>query len=94
MRASQGGNLSALRAVNPDRSPGTWLIEQGRVKACAQVSPLDVEDGLERNLQERGNLVRVLFAMQEVENTSAGLRSGSRRPAFDDGCQRTKFGCA
>jgi len=80
-----------LHTVNPDGSPGTWLVEQGGVKACAQVTPLDVEDGLERDLQEQGNLVWVLSAMQEVENTSAGLHSGSRRPATDDGCQRAKF---
>ncbi len=88
---SERGNLSALCAVNPDGSPGTWLVEQGHVKACAQVTPLDVEDGLERNLQQGGNLVRVLAAMQEVKSASAGLRSGSRCPATDDGCQRAKF---
>jgi len=80
-----------LHTVNPDGSPGTWLVEQGGVKACAQVTPLDVEDGLERNLQRGGNGCRVLTAMQEVENTSAGLRSGPRRPATDDGCQRAKL---
>jgi hypothetical protein len=52
---------------------------------------LDVEDGLERNLQEGSNFVRVLAAMQEVENTSAGLGSGRGRPAFAGGCQRAKF---
>ncbi len=88
---SERRNLGALCAINPDRSSRAWLIEQGGVKACAQITPLDVEDGLERNLQQGGNLVRVLAAMQEVKNTSAGLRSGSRRPAFDDGCQRAKL---
>jgi hypothetical protein len=60
---SERRNLRSLRAVNPDGPSRAWLIEQGGVKPCAQVSPLDVEDGLERNLQQRGNLVRVLSAM-------------------------------
>ncbi len=75
-RASQRGYLRALRAINPDGSSRTWLIEQGRVKACGEVPPLDVEDGLERNLQQGGNLVRVLAAMQEVENAGTCLCSG------------------
>src|SRR5215216_4344039 len=90
-RAGQSGDLGALRAINSDGSSGAWLVEQGRVKASAEIAPLDVEDGLERNLQERGNLCRVLAAMEEVENPSAGLSPGRRRPAFDDGCQRAQF---
>ncbi len=88
---SEGRNLGALCAINPDGSSRAWLIEQGGVKARAQITPLDVEDGLERNLQRGGYGCRVLTAMQEVENPGAGLRSGSRRPAFDDGCQRAKL---
>jgi len=91
---SERRNLGALCAVNSDGSPGACPVEQGGVKAGAQITPLDVEDGLERNLQRGGNGCRVLTAMQEVENTSAGLRSGPRRPAFDDGCQRAQFGFA
>ena len=60
---SEGGNLRSLRAVNPDGSSRACPVEQGGVKACAQITALDVEDGLERNLQEGGNLVRVLAAM-------------------------------
>ncbi len=90
-RASEGGNPGALRAVNPDGSSRARLIEQGGVKACGQITPLDVEDGLERDLQHGGNLLRVLAAMQEVEDASTGLRSGPRRPAFDDGGQRAQF---
>ncbi len=93
-RASEHCNLGALCAVNPDGSPGAWLVEQGGVKPGVAVTPLDVEDGLERDLQRGGNGCRVLVAMQKVENTSAGLRSGSRRPAFDDRCQRAEFGFA
>jgi len=88
---SERRNLGALCTINPDRSSSAWLIEQGGVKACAQITPLDVEDGLERNLQRGGNGCRVLTAMQEVKDASAGLRSGSRRPAFADGCQRAKL---
>ena len=90
-RTRQCRNPSALHTVNPDGSPGARAVEQGGVKACAEVPPFDVEDGLERNLQQRGNLVRVLVAMQEVKNARAGLHSGSRRPATDDGCQRAQF---
>ena len=90
-RAGQRCDLGALRAINSDGSSGAWLVEQGRVKAAAAIAPLDVEDGLERNLQERGNLCRVLLAMEEVENPSASLSSGRRRPALDDGCQGAQF---
>ena len=90
-RTSKRCNLGALCSINPDGSPGAWLIEQGRVKSVLEVTPLDVEDGLERNLQQGGNLLRMLLAMQEIKDASASLRSGSRRPATDDGCQRAQF---
>ena len=89
--ASERGDLGALCAVNSDGSPGAWLIEQGGVKARAQVTSLDVEDGLERDLQKRGNIVRMLAAMQQIENTGASLNPGSCHAAFDDGCQRAQF---
>ena len=88
---SERRNLGALRAVDPDGSPGARLVKESRLQPASQITPLDVEDGLERDLQHGGNLVRVLAATQEVENASAGLRSGSRRPAFDNGCQRAQF---
>jgi len=81
----------ALCAINSDGSPGAWLIEQGRVKSIGEITPLDVEDALERNLQQGGNLLRVLLAMQEVKDASASLRSSGRGAAFDGGCQRAKF---
>ena len=91
---SQRRNLGALHTVNPDGSPAAWLIEQGGVKTCREVPPLDIEDGLERNLQQGSNFIRVLSAMQEAENTGAGLDSGRRFAAFDDGCQRAELGFA
>ena len=44
--------------------PGACLVEQGGVKARAQVPALDVEDGLERDVQDGGDRCRVLTAMQ------------------------------
>ena len=90
-RTGEGGNLGSLRAVNPDGSPGAWLIEQGRVKACAQITPLDVEDGLERDPQRRRDRLRVLAAMQEVENAGTCLSPSGGRAPTDDGCQRAKL---
>jgi len=93
-RAREGGNLGALRAVNPDGSTGTRLVKERSLEPFAQVTALDVEDGLERDLQDGRDRFRVLAAMQEVEDTGARLRSGRRRPACDDGCQRAQFSVA
>jgi len=40
---SQRRNLGALHTVNPDGSPAAWLIEQGGVKTCREVPPLDIK---------------------------------------------------
>ncbi len=61
--ARQGGNLSALCAIDSDGSPGACLVKEGRVEPFAQVTALDVEDGLERDLQDGRDRLRVLAAM-------------------------------
>jgi len=89
--ASKRGDPGALRAVNPDGSPGARLVKERSLEPFAQIAALDVEDGLERDVQDRRNRLRVLAAMQQVKDTGAGLRSSPRRSAFDDGCQRAQF---
>ncbi len=89
--ARQGSNLSALRAVNPDGSPGARLVKERSLEPFAQITALDVEDGLERDVQDGRDRLRVLAAMQEVKDTGAGLRSGCGGTAFDDGRQREQF---
>ena len=90
-RASQGGNLGSLRAVNADGTTTARLVKEGGLESIAEIAALDVEDGLERDVQGGRDGLRMLTAVQEVKNASAGLRSGSRRPAGDDGCQRAQF---
>ena len=90
-RASKGRNLGALCAVDSDGSPTARLVKEGRLQAFAQVTALDVKDGLERDLQGGRDIFRVLAAMQEVEDAGAGLGSVPRRAATDDGCQRAQL---
>ena len=87
----EGSNLRSLRAINPDGSPGARLVKEGSLESCAQITALDVEDGLERDLQGGRDRLRVLAAMQEVEEARAGLGSGPRRSVFADGRQRARF---
>ena len=89
--ARQGGNPGALHAVDSDGAPGARLVKEGSVEPFAQITALDVEDGLERDLQGGRDFFRVLAAVQEVEDAGARLRPRGRRPAFDDSCQRAKF---
>ncbi len=89
--ARQGGNPGALRAVDSDGSPGARLVKERSLEPFAQITALDVEDGLERDVQGGRDSLRVLTAMKEIEDTGARLRSGPRRSAVDDGCQRAQF---
>jgi hypothetical protein len=90
-RARQGSNSGALCAVDSDGSPGARLVKESGVEPCAQVTALDVEDGLKRDLQGGRDLFRMLAAVQEIEDAGARLRPRRRRSAFDDGCQRAQF---
>src|SRR5215207_8399697 len=74
--ASERRNLGALCAVDADGSPTACLVKEGRLQAFAQVTALDVKDGLERDLQGGRDIYRVSAAMKEIEDTSARLRSG------------------
>lgn len=56
--ASQGGNLGALFTVDLNGAPGARLIEQSRLQATFEVAPLEVVDGLIRNLQQGSNISR------------------------------------
>jgi len=93
-RTGQRGDLGALRAINLDGTSATRLVKQGGVESAAQVPPLDVEDGLLRDLEGGGNLFRMLAATQEVKDAGPGLRSGRRFAACANGCQRAEFGFA
>jgi len=93
-RTGERSNLGALRAVNLDGASGARLVKQGGIETAAQVPPLDVEDGLLRDLEGGGNLFRMLAAMQEVKDAGTCLRSGSRGTACDSGCQRAAFSFA
>jgi hypothetical protein len=46
----EGRGLGALRAINANGSPGARLVKESRLQAPSQITPLDIEDGLKRNL--------------------------------------------
>lgn len=64
---------------------------QGSREPFAEVAALDVEDGRHADRKRRSDSIRRPAAVQEQQDTGAGLDSGGGFAALRESCQRAEF---
>jgi len=79
IRASQGGDLGTLSAVDGRRFARARFIEKRCFKTFIKVAPLDVENRGATDLERLGDAIWMLAAMQEIKNAGTGLRANWHR---------------